>query len=50
MLWLLLVFANLNATSQTSGKLDSRFTNDGLHLTGAGYQHWKQFLLDNKFL
>jgi lysophospholipase L1-like esterase len=38
------------AFSDANGKLDSRFTNDGLHLTGAGYQHWKQFLLDNKFL
>jgi lysophospholipase L1-like esterase len=38
------------AFSNADGKLDSRFTNDGLHLTGAGYQHWKQFLLDNKFL
>lgn len=32
------------------GKLDSRYTNDGLHLTGAGYQRWKQYLLDKKFL
>jgi lysophospholipase L1-like esterase len=38
------------AFSDANGKLNSRFTNDGLHLTGAGYQHWKQFLLDNKFL
>lgn len=38
------------AFSDANGKLDSRFTNDGLHLIGAGYQHWKQFLLDNKFL
>jgi lysophospholipase L1-like esterase len=38
------------AFSNEDGKLDSRFTNDGLHLTGEGYQHWKQFLLDNQFL
>ena len=42
---------DLNAAfSDAEGKLDSRFTNDGLHLTGAGYQHWKQYLLANKFL
>jgi lysophospholipase L1-like esterase len=46
-----LQLVDLHATfSDANGKLDSRFTNDGLHLTGAGYQHWKQFLLDNKFL
>ena len=38
------------AMSDAEGKLDSRYTNDGLHLTGAGYQRWKQFLLENKFL
>jgi lysophospholipase L1-like esterase len=25
-------------------KLDKRFTNDGLHLTGEGYAHWKKIL------
>lgn len=38
------------ALCDADGKLDSRYTNDGLHLTGAGYQRWKQYLLDNKFL
>lgn len=38
------------AMSDADGMLDKRFTNDGLHLTGAGYQRWKQFLLENKFL
>lgn len=38
------------AMSDVNGKLDKRFTNDGLHLNGAGYQRWKQFLLENKFL
>jgi lysophospholipase L1-like esterase len=31
-------------------KLDTQYTNDGLHLTGAGYQHWKEVLLANKAL
>lgn len=30
--------------SDKDGKLDTRFTNDGLHLTGAGYLQWKQIL------
>ena len=38
------------AMSDADGKLDKRYTNDGLHLNGAGYQRWKQFLLENKFL
>lgn len=29
----------------TSGQLDERFTNDGLHLTGAGYMQWRDVLL-----
>lgn len=28
-----------------NGNLDSRYTNDGLHLLGNGYIHWKNFLL-----
>lgn len=28
-----------------NGNLDARYTNDGLHLLGAGYIHWKNFLL-----
>lgn len=38
------------AMSDADGKLNKRYTNDGLHLNGAGYQRWKQFLLENKFL
>ena len=38
------------AMSDADGKLDKRYPNDGLHLNGAGYQRWKQFLLENKFL
>jgi lysophospholipase L1-like esterase len=32
------------------GKMDKRFTNDGLHLTGEGYQQWKAVLKKNKLL
>lgn len=32
------------------GKLDAGFTNDGLHLTGAGYQKWKEIILQGKYL
>lgn len=32
------------------GKLDSAYTNDGLHLTGAGYRRWKEVLLKHKCL
>ncbi|MEX6686505.1 GDSL-type esterase/lipase family protein [Danxiaibacter flavus] len=34
----------------TEGKLDRKYTNDGLHLTGEGYMVWKKALLDNKLL
>lgn len=30
--------------------LDARYTNDGLHLNPAGYNHWVAFLKKNKFL
>lgn len=36
--------------TDAAGKLDTRYTNDGLHLTGAGYQHWKELLLKGKYL
>lgn len=26
------------------GLLDAKYTNDGLHLTGAGYQHWRHLI------
>lgn len=32
------------------GRLDIRYTNDGLHLTGKGYQKWKQVILSGKYL
>lgn len=36
------VFVDLHsAFCDSSGHLDARFTNDGLHLNGAGYLHWK---------
>jgi lysophospholipase L1-like esterase len=42
---------DLNAAfADTDGKLDTRFTNDGLHLTGAGYLHWKQILENHNAL
>lgn len=28
-----------------SGKLAKKYTNDGLHLTGEGYRHWKEVLI-----
>lgn len=33
-----------------TGKLDRKYTNDGLHLLGEGYKHWKNILLKNKYL
>lgn len=33
-----------------AGKLDTRYTNDGLHLTGEGYKKWKQVLLEKKLM
>ena len=33
-----------------AGKLDAKYTNDGLHLTGQGYAHWKQILTAAKAL
>lgn len=44
-------FVNLyDSFTNTEGKLDPRYTNDGLHLTGEGYLRWKQVLLMNKCL
>ncbi|MDV7399323.1 GDSL-type esterase/lipase family protein, partial [Arthrospira platensis SPKY1] len=28
------------------GKLDARYTDDGLHLNGTGYQHWRNLLMN----
>ncbi len=33
-----------------SGKLDKQYTNDGLHLTGAGYMLWKNILIEQKLM
>lgn len=41
--WVDLYTRFLDAT----GKLDKRYTNDGLHLNGAGYIHWKNILTEN---
>ncbi len=41
-----ITYVNLyDAFIDKDGKLDSRFTNDGLHLTGAGYLRWKEVLI-----
>jgi lysophospholipase L1-like esterase len=32
------------------GKLDKRYTNDGLHLTGAGFLLWKNLLLEKGYM
>ncbi|WP_207422848.1 GDSL-type esterase/lipase family protein [Desertivirga brevis] len=34
----------------TEGKLDTKYSNDGLHLTAAGYEVWKNYLLKLKYL
>lgn len=36
--------------SDEKQRLDSRYTNDGLHLNGVGYQHWVDFLKKNKYI
>ncbi|MCX8020747.1 MAG: GDSL-type esterase/lipase family protein [Chitinophagaceae bacterium] len=36
--------------TDANGKLDKKFTNDGLHLTGEGYLRWKTILLQQKIL
>lgn len=36
--------------SAPDGQLDSRFTNDGLHLNGAGYIRWVRALHENHYL
>lgn len=33
-----------------AGKLDKQYTNDGLHLNGAGYMLWKKLLIENKYM
>jgi lysophospholipase L1-like esterase len=44
-------FINLyDAFLNNEGKLDEKFTNDGLHLTGEGYIQWKNFLIKKKYI
>jgi hexosaminidase len=39
------VYVDLNtAFSDSDGKLNALYTNDGLHINGAGYQHWKSLV------
>ena len=45
------IFVDLHsAFADGEGKLDRQYTNDGLHLTGAGYRHWQAFLEKNGYL
>jgi lysophospholipase L1-like esterase len=45
------VYINLHsAFLDEQGKLDKQYTNDGLHLTGQGYQKWKQVLVQGGYL
>jgi lysophospholipase L1-like esterase len=34
----------------SNGKLDATYTNDGLHLNGEGYMHWKHILIQNGYM
>lgn len=46
-----LVFVDLYSLFlNTSGKLDERYTNDGLHINGAGYMLWRNTLRKLKLL
>lgn len=46
-----IVYVDLyNQFTDVAGKLDTRYTNDGLHLTGEGYKKWKQVLLEKKLM
>ncbi|MEA5427716.1 family 20 glycosylhydrolase [Arcicella lustrica] len=38
------------ALADSTGRLDVRFTNDGLHLNGAGYQKWKSLIEHKMYL
>jgi len=45
------IFVNLYPRFlDASGKLDKQYTNDGLHLTGAGYMLWKKILIEQKLM
>lgn len=44
-------FVNLYPLFQDAeGKLDRKYSNDGLHLTAAGYEVWKNYLLKCKYM
>ena len=44
-------YVNLyDAFTDEEGRLDRRYTNDGLHLTGAGYLRWKEVLLQGGYM
>jgi lysophospholipase L1-like esterase len=46
-----ITYVNLHdAFLNPGGKLDEKYTNDGLHLTGEGYLKWKEVLVSNGFL
>lgn len=46
-----IIYINLyDAFLNADGKLNEKYTNDGLHLTGEGYRHWKQLLINGKYL
>jgi lysophospholipase L1-like esterase len=38
------------AFADANGQLNKKYTNDGLHLMGAGYQHWKTIIEQSKAL
>lgn len=38
-----------SALADTTGRLNASYTNDGLHLTGAGYLKWKETIYDKLY-
>lgn len=46
-----ITYINLyDAFLNADGKMNEKYTNDGLHLTGEGYLKWKEVLVSNGFL
>ncbi len=46
-----IIYVDLNsALADAQGKLDRRYTNDGLHLLGEGYTKWKEILIEKNYL
>lgn len=46
-----ITYINLyDAFINSEGKLNEKYTNDGLHLTGEGYRYWKQLLTNGNYL